>query len=126
MHYVVSPFAMFSSVAPPALTVDLECLSIGDSSQLFRNRSQQQRSDAIANFSNGTYEVLVASDIAARGLNMPNVRHVVVFDIYGPDTTMIHRVGRTGRNGNEGHAVIFFDPDEDSNAARAAELVKVR
>lgn len=69
--------------------------------------------------------MLVASDIAARGLNLGVVDHVVVYDLHGADLMLVHRVGRTGRMGNEGHAVLFFDPFEVTNVGMAATLVRV-
>ncbi|KAI1732525.1 DEAD/DEAH box helicase domain-containing protein [Ditylenchus destructor] len=75
------------------------------------DRSAQQRSDAINKFQRGMYDVLVATDVAARGLNIPKVDHVINYDLPRRDNLMQynHRIGRTGRAGNVGHATSFFD-----------------
>ncbi|KAI1719278.1 DEAD/DEAH box helicase domain-containing protein [Ditylenchus destructor] len=75
------------------------------------DRTPQQRWDAINKFQRGMYDVLVATDVAARGLNIPKVDHVINFDLPKKDNLMQynHRIGRTGRAGNIGHATSLFD-----------------
>jgi ATP-dependent RNA helicase RhlE len=80
---------------------------------LHADRTQQERSKAVEGFRAGKHPVLVATDIAARGLDIEGIAHVVNFEV--PDTAeaYVHRVGRTGRAGAEGHAVTLVAPDEE-------------
>lgn len=71
------------------------------------NKSQPQRQRALKAFTDGKVEVLVATDVAARGLDIPNVSHVINFDQPATYEDYIHRIGRTGRAGKHGHAHTF-------------------
>jgi ATP-dependent RNA helicase RhlE len=84
------------------------------------NRSQGQRTAALAGFKNGHYKVLVATDIAARGIDIEALGHVVNFDVPQAPDDYIHRVGRTARAGEVGDAFTFVAPDEQ-NDLRAIE-----
>jgi len=84
------------------------------------NRSQGQRTAALAGFKNGSYRVLVATDIAARGIDIEALGHVVNFDVPEAPDDYIHRVGRTARAGEIGDAFTFVAPDEQ-NDLRAIE-----
>ena len=77
------------------------------------NRSQAQRTAAMAGFKNGTFPVLVATDIAARGIDVNELGHVVNFDVPQAPDDYIHRVGRTGRAEATGDAFTFVAPDEE-------------
>ena len=79
------------------------------------NRSQSQRTAALAGFKNGTFPVLVATDIAARGIDVDQLGHVVNFDVPQAPDDYIHRVGRTGRAEAVGEAFTFVAPDEESD-----------
>ncbi len=68
------------------------------------DRTQSQRNGALSGFQDGRYEVLVATDIAARGLHLDDVAHVINYDLPQVAEDFIHRVGRTGRAGSQGHA----------------------
>jgi ATP-dependent RNA helicase RhlE len=76
------------------------------------NRSQAQRTDALDGFKNGQYRVLVATDIAARGIDVEALGHVVNFDVPGAPEDYIHRVGRTARAELTGEAFTFVAQDE--------------
>ena len=84
------------------------------------NRSQAQRTEALAGFKNGRYRVLVATDIAARGIDVEGLSHVVNFDVPHVPEDYIHRVGRTARAGATGEALTFVSPEE-TNELRAIE-----
>jgi ATP-dependent RNA helicase RhlE len=84
------------------------------------NRSQGQRTAALAGFKTGHYRVLVATDIAARGIDIEALGHVVNFDVPQAPDDYIHRVGRTARAGEIGEAFTFVAPDEE-NDLRAIE-----
>ena len=81
---------------------------------LHSNRSQTQRQLALNGFKNGTYQIMVATDIGARGLDVESISHVINYDI--PDTAdaYIHRIGRTGRAERTGDAFTFVSPDDDA------------
>jgi ATP-dependent RNA helicase RhlE len=84
------------------------------------NRSQPQRTAALAGFKSGQYRVLVATDIAARGIDIEALGHVVNFDVPEAPDDYIHRVGRTARAGEIGDAFTFVAPEEQ-NDLRAIE-----
>jgi ATP-dependent RNA helicase RhlE len=79
------------------------------------NRSQNQRTQALAGFKSGRYPVLVATDIAARGIDVEALSHVVNFDVPAVPDDYIHRVGRTGRADMTGEAFTFVAPQEESD-----------
>jgi ATP-dependent RNA helicase RhlE len=79
------------------------------------NRSQTQRTEALAGFKSGKYRVLVATDIAARGIDVEALGHVVNFDVPPAAEDYIHRVGRTGRAEMTGEAFTFYCPDEEQD-----------
>lgn len=72
------------------------------------NKSQSQREKALRNFKDNTVNVLVATDVAARGLDIPNVSHVINFDQPKVYDDYVHRIGRTGRAGKSGNALTFI------------------
>jgi ATP-dependent RNA helicase RhlE len=84
------------------------------------NRSQLQRTEALAGFKAGKYRILVATDIAARGIDVEALSHVVNFDVPNVPDDYIHRVGRTARAELTGDAITFVSPDEE-NDLRAIE-----
>ena len=79
------------------------------------NRSQRQRTEALAGFKGGTYPVLVATDIASRGIDVEALSHVVNFDVPMAPDDYIHRVGRTGRAELTGEAFTFVASEEESD-----------
>ena len=79
------------------------------------NRSQAQRTKALAGFKDGTYKVLVATDIAARGIDIQELGHVINFDVPGLAEDYIHRVGRTARAEATGDAYTFVSPEEEDD-----------
>jgi ATP-dependent RNA helicase RhlE len=81
---------------------------------LHGNKSQGQRERALANFKSGRLNVLVATDIAARGIDVDELTHVINFDLPNVPETYVHRIGRTGRAGTSGTAFSFCDAEERS------------
>jgi ATP-dependent RNA helicase RhlE len=90
------------------------------SARIHGNRSQSQRTQALEGFKAGRYDVLVATDIAARGIDVVALGHVVNFDVPAASEDYIHRVGRTGRAEATGEAYTFVAP-EDEGSLRAIE-----
>ena len=77
------------------------------------DRSQGQRSRALKNFKDGRVGILVATDVLARGIDVSDVDHVINFDVPMDPEDYIHRIGRTGRAGEEGFSITFVAPDEE-------------
>jgi superfamily II DNA/RNA helicase len=84
------------------------------------NRSQSQRQKALARFRRGDVDVLVATDVAARGIDVDDITHVVNFDAPGDQDAYVHRVGRTARAGRDGTAVSLVLPDQRAEMSRVA------
>jgi ATP-dependent RNA helicase RhlE len=90
------------------------------------NRTQNQRNQALAGFRDGRYRVLVATDVAARGIHVDNVAHVINFDLPQTPDDFIHRIGRTGRAGQRGSASTFVSRSERGEMRRIERECKVR
>lgn len=86
------------------------------------DRSQGQREEALKSFKHGRTPILVATNVAARGLDIPNVKHVINFDLPSDIDEYVHRIGRTGRAGMLGQATSFFN---EKNRNVAAELLDI-
>ncbi|MGB5422408.1 MAG: C-terminal helicase domain-containing protein, partial [Desulfobacterales bacterium] len=82
------------------------------------NLSQARRQDAMNGFKSGKYQVLVATDIAARGIDVSNVSHVINYDMPSTPEAYIHRIGRTGRAERSGEAFTLIT-DEDKQMVKA-------
>lgn len=81
--------------------------------RIHADRSQSQREAALREFRDGRARVLVATDIASRGLDVDAVSHVINYDVPGAPEDYVHRVGRTGRAGNQGKAITFVAPVDE-------------
>jgi len=90
------------------------------------NRSQPQRTKALAGFKSGSYKVLVATDIAARGIDIHQLGHVINFDVPALPEDYIHRVGRTARAEATGDAYTFVAPDEEEDMRTIERVVGKR
>lgn len=87
------------------------------------DRQQMEREEALRTFKQGETPVLVATNVAARGLDIPGVTHVINMEMPKDIDEYVHRIGRTGRCGNKGKATSFFDEDRDSEMA--PHLIKI-
>jgi ATP-dependent RNA helicase RhlE len=90
------------------------------------NRSQVQRTDALEGFKSGKYRILVATDIAARGIDVEALSHVVNFDVPNMPEDYIHRVGRTARAELTGDAITFVAPDEEDDLRSIERAISKR
>lgn len=81
--------------------------------QIHSDRSQSQRETALRDFRQGKTRILVATDIASRGIDVDSVSHVINYDVPKAPEDYVHRVGRTGRAGNSGQAITFVTPLEE-------------
>lgn len=93
---------------------------------LHADRSQDQRRVAVEGFKSGRYKVMVATDIAARGLDIDAIHTVINYDVPDSAETYVHRVGRTGRADEVGHAITLVSPEERRALAQVANAVGVR
>ena len=88
------------------------------------NKSQGQRDRTLGEFRDGTLEVLVATDVASRGIDIPGVRHVYNFDMPNVPENYVHRIGRTARAGAEGTSVSFCSPAEMGELQAIEKILK--
>ena len=84
------------------------------SSAIHGNKSQSARLKALDGFKRGRFNVLVATDVAARGIDVDNITHVINYDLPMEAETYVHRIGRTARAGASGHAISFCSAEERS------------
>jgi ATP-dependent RNA helicase RhlE len=94
------------------------------SAAIHGNKSQSARTRALASFKSGSVRVLVATDIAARGLDIDHLPHVVNFELPNVPEDYVHRIGRTGRAGNKGEAISLVCIDEDKLLRDIERLIK--
>ena len=90
------------------------------------NKSQNARQKALNEFRDGAVRILVATDIAARGIDVPGISHVVNFDLPDEAESYVHRIGRTGRNGRDGIAVTLVDPSENAKLRQVERIIRVK
>ena len=94
------------------------------SAAIHGNKSQNARTKALADFKKGEVRVLVATDIAARGIDIDQLPHVVNYELPNVSEDYVHRIGRTGRAGNEGEAISLVCVDEHEYLANIEKLIK--
>ena len=89
------------------------------------NKSQNRRQEALGNFKTEQIRVLVATDIAARGIDVDDVSHVFNYDLPDVPETFVHRIGRTARAGKDGIAISFCAPDEEQDLRAIEKLTRI-
>ncbi|PKA52546.1 DEAD-box ATP-dependent RNA helicase 37 [Apostasia shenzhenica] len=99
------------------------CMNGFPATSIHGDRTQQEREYALRSFKSGQAPILVATDVAARGLDIPHVAHVVNFDLPNDIDDYVHRIGRTGRAGKSGLATAFFNENNTSLARPLSELM---
>ena len=92
--------------------------------EIHANRSLGQRREALEGFKMGRYRVLVATDIAARGIDVKGIELVINYDLPDDTENYIHRIGRTGRAGHPGHAIAFATPDQGANVRDIERFIR--
>jgi superfamily II DNA/RNA helicase len=90
------------------------------------NKSQNQRDRALADFRNGRIRTLIATDIAARGIDVDGISHVINYDLPNVPESYVHRIGRTARAGAEGIAISFCDGEERAYLRDIEKLIRMR
>jgi ATP-dependent RNA helicase RhlE len=93
--------------------------------EIHSNRTLGQRSEALAGFKSGRYRIMVATDIAARGLDVTDIMLVINFDLPSTSEDYIHRIGRTGRAGKEGHAISFATFEQEREISDIEKLLNM-
>ncbi|MBI2644240.1 MAG: DEAD/DEAH box helicase [Candidatus Wildermuthbacteria bacterium] len=92
--------------------------------EIHSNRSLNQRKEALEGFKSGRYRVLVATDIASRGIDVVGIEMVVNYDLPAASEDYVHRIGRTARAGAQGHAVTFAVPQEQQAVRSIERLIR--
>ncbi len=95
-----------------------------NATSLHGNRSQGQRTSALKGFKKGQFEIMVATDIAARGLDIDSISHVINFDMPDTPDAYIHRIGRTGRAERTGEAFTLTTPDDEDLVRKIEKIMK--
>ena len=96
------------------------------SNRIHGDRSQSQREAALRAFKTGKTNVLVATDVAARGIDIDSVSHVINYDIPEAPEDYVHRIGRTGRAGNKGRAITLFTTAEEHSMRAIEQLDRTK
>jgi superfamily II DNA/RNA helicase len=94
-----------------------------DAAPIHGDLEQSQRNATLEGFRGGKLKILVASDVAARGLDVPSVTHVFNFDVPSHAEDYVHRIGRTGRAGREGKTIMLCEPRDEKNFADVERLI---
>jgi superfamily II DNA/RNA helicase len=89
------------------------------------NRSQKQREQALSQFRSGRVDTLVATDVAARGIDVQDISHVINFDLPGDHDVYVHRIGRTGRAGRRGVGVTLVSAQDRNDARQMANRLRI-
>jgi ATP-dependent RNA helicase RhlE len=120
-------FLVFSRTKHGADRIAKKLEKLGhDSDVIHGDRSQSQRTAALKGFQNGKHRVLVATDVAARGIDVNDIAHVVNYDLPNASEDFVHRIGRTGRAGKKGVATTFVMPQEKHDARKLERELKIK
>ena len=120
-------FLVFSRTKHGADRISKKLEKLGhDADVIHGDRSQSQRTAALKGFANGRHRVLVATDVAARGIDVSDIAHVVNYDLPNASDDFVHRIGRTGRAGKKGVATTFVMPQEKSDARKLERELKIK
>ncbi|MBM3254943.1 MAG: DEAD/DEAH box helicase [Candidatus Omnitrophica bacterium] len=93
--------------------------------EIHSNRSLSQRREALDGFKSGKYRVLVATDIASRGIDVTGIELVINYDLPEDAENYVHRIGRTARAGHKGHAISFATPDQSRDVRDIEKLIRI-
>jgi ATP-dependent RNA helicase RhlE len=92
--------------------------------QIHSDRNLNQRRAALEGFKSGRYQILVATDVAARGIDVTGIELVINYDVPEDADTYVHRIGRTGRAGKKGHAISFATPDQKRDVQDIEKVIR--
>ncbi|MEW6101946.1 MAG: DEAD/DEAH box helicase [Candidatus Omnitrophota bacterium] len=117
---------LFSRTKHNARKIMMSIRDMGYSAaEMHSNRSLGQRREALEGFKSGRYKVLVATDIAARGIDVSGIELVVNYDLPEDAENYVHRIGRTARAGCCGHAISFATPDQSRDVSDIEKLIRI-
>jgi len=120
-------FLVFSRTKHGADRISKKLEKLGhDADVIHGDRSQSQRTAALKGFQNGRHRVLVATDVAARGIDVQDIAHVINYDLPNASDDFVHRIGRTGRAGAKGVATTFVMPQEKHDARKLERELKIK
>lgn len=116
---------IFSRMKFSAKKIASHIRSLGHTAaEIHSNRTLNQRREALEGFRNGKYRILVATDIASRGIDVKGIELVLNYDLPMSPEDYVHRIGRTGRIGGVGHAISFATPDQKKDIRNIERLIK--
>ena len=116
---------LFSRTKYNAKKITVSIRNMGHSAaEIHSNRSLAQRREALEGFKSGKYKVLVATDIASRGIDVTGIEVVINYDLPEDAENYVHRIGRTARAGHKGHAISFATPDQSRDIRDIENLIK--
>jgi len=119
------PILLFSRTKHNAHKITMSIREMGhNAAEIHSNRSLVQRRDALEGFKSGRFRVLVATDIAARGIDVTGIEVVINYDLPEDAENYVHRIGRTGRAGCRGHAVSFATPEQGSDVRDIEKIIR--
>ncbi|MBM3250378.1 MAG: DEAD/DEAH box helicase [Candidatus Omnitrophica bacterium] len=119
------PVLLFSRTKHGARKIARSISGLGYSAaEIHSNRSLNQRREALEGFKSGRYKVLVATDIAARGIDVTGIEVVINYDLPEDAENYVHRIGRTARAGQRGHAISFATPEQKSDVRDIEKLIR--
>ena len=125
LHDYRGSVLVFSRTKFSAKRIAAHLRALGHTAMEFHsNRSLSQRREALDGFKNGRHRVLVATDIASRGIDVVNIELVINYDLPTVAEDYVHRIGRTGRAGGRGHAISFARPDEKRDVFAIERLMR--
>jgi ATP-dependent RNA helicase RhlE len=120
-------FLVFSRTKHGADRIARKLEKLGhDTNAIHGDRSQSQRTAALKGFATGRHRVLVATDVAARGIDVSDIAHVINYDMPNASDDFVHRIGRTGRAGAKGVATTFVMPQERHDARKLERELKIK
>jgi ATP-dependent RNA helicase RhlE len=119
------PVLLFSRTKHNATLLVRAIRGMGHSAaEIHSNRDLDQRMEALEGFKSGQYKVLVATDIASRGIDVTGIELVINYDIPDDPSNYVHRIGRTGRAGHKGHAISFAMPEQKRDVEDIEKLIQ--
>src|SRR6202000_3209423 len=120
-------YLFFSRTKHGADRIGRKLEKLGHTTEIIHgDRSQSQRSAALRSFASGKSRVLVATDVAARGIDISHIAHVVNYDLPNGSDDFVHRIGRTGRAGAKGVGTTFVTPLEKGDAKKLERELKIQ
>jgi ATP-dependent RNA helicase RhlE len=119
------PVLVFSRTKHGAKKINRTLNNMGHrSAEIHGNRSLAQRRAALAGFKSGKFKILIATDIAARGIDVDNIELVINYDLPDDSADYVHRIGRTGRAGKSGKAISFASPNQMRSVRDIEKLIR--